>query len=161
MAEVIGLASGIATLVAATCTSCQTLSNAIDGIKNAPKHAAIIGNDLKDFYRVLGTLQALLDDEESAAGVVQSATSENLSRVLESSMSIFADINGLIGDFSSRGSSTEVKLWRRVRWTFKEKEVGELRRNLTAHKITLNLAISVANLLVPVCPLSEVWLGLG
>lgn len=31
-------------------------------------------------------------------------------------------------------------------WTFKEKEVDTLRRDLTAHKLTLNMAISVANL---------------
>ena len=148
MAEVIGLASGIATLIAATYTSCQTLSNTIDGIKSAPKYVGVIGKDLQDFYRILGTLQALLDDGESTAGIVQSATSENLSRVLENSISIFADINKIVSDFSSHGSSTEVKLWRRIRWTFKDKEVGELRRNLTAHKITLNLAISVANLSV-------------
>ncbi len=46
MAEVVRLASGIVTLLATAYKSCQALQGAIDGIRNAPGHVGITGNDL-------------------------------------------------------------------------------------------------------------------
>lgn len=148
LAEFIGLVSGSVTLVATAYRSCQALLGALDGTKNAPKHVHTIRNDLNDFYQVLGTLQAM-HDHESTAGIVQSATSENLSEVLENSLLFLKSISNVINGISYYGFSMKGKLWRRLRKAFKEKEVEELRRILTAHKITLNLVISIANLSVP------------
>ena len=60
MAEAIGVASAIITLVSTAYATCRKLHSNFDGMINAPKHIRIISSDLQDFYLVLGTLQALL-----------------------------------------------------------------------------------------------------
>lgn len=105
-----------------------------------------ISGHLHDFYLVLGTIQAILDDDDSAKGILQPATSETLQKVLKSSLAVFADISALIKPYSHQVNKVDASKWGRLKWTFKEKDVEDLRRTLLAHKMTLNMAIAVANL---------------
>ena len=104
--------------------------------------------DLEDFYLVLGTIQAILDDKDSAQGILQPMTSENLVGVLKNSMVVFSDISAIVKSYTTQGNSVDSSRWQRLKWTFKEKDVEDLRKTLLAHKMTLNMAISVANLSV-------------
>ena len=145
MAEVIGLTSAILSLVTTAYSSCQTLYSTFDGVRNAPKHIAVISNDLEDFYLVLGTIQALLDDEEFSAGIVQYAQSQNLCKVLEDCVAVFKNLETIISEYQAHSKDPAIRTWQRLKWTFKESEIKNLRRNLSGCKATLNLAISTAN----------------
>ena len=147
-------------LMAAASTSCQNLANTINGIKNPSRHVRVIGSDLKGLHDLLSELQALLEDEESTAGVVQSATSESLSKVLENVMLLCSDINSVVNDFTFYGFLIQVNLWRRVKWMWKDREFLGLRLSLIAHETTLNLGISGAELSVVVMRAVLLRLGL-
>ena len=145
MAEAVGLASAIVSLVSTAYSSCQKLYNTFDGLRNAPKHIATISNDLEDFYLVLGTIQELLNDEEFSASVVQYAQSENLCGVLSHCLTIFEDLNVIISEYQGHSKDLKTGSWQRLKWTFKRSKVDDLRNNLMGCKATLNMAISVAN----------------
>lgn len=150
MAEAIGAAASVITLVTTVYQSCKTLHDTLGAIRNAPRHIYYILSDLEDFYRVLGTIQAILDDEDSAQGILQPPSSHNLTKVLKNSLVVFSDISALLKSYSKQGNAVNASTWQRMEWTFKEKDVEDLRKTLLAHKMTLNMAISVANLSVGV-----------
>lgn len=145
MADAVGLASAIVSLVTTAYSSCQKLYTTFDGVRNAPKHIATISNDLEDFYLVLGTFQALLDDEEFSTGIVQHAQSGNLCNVLKDCLLVFKEFNTIISEYQAQNKNSAIGTWQRLKWKFKESEVKDLRRDLMGCKATLNVAISVAN----------------
>ena len=145
MADAIGLTAAILTLVTTAYSSCQKLYSTFDGIRDAPKHIAVITKDLEDFYLVLGTIQALLDDDEFSAGIVQYAQSKNLCKVLEDCISVFKDFEIIISEYQAHSKDPAFRTWQRLKWTFKESKIKDLRTNLSGCKATLNLAISIAN----------------
>ena len=63
MAEAIGLTASLITLVATAYTSCLTLHNTFQGIRDAPKQIQTVCRDLDVCYFVLESLQSLLNDE--------------------------------------------------------------------------------------------------
>ena len=82
MAEVIGIASGLLTLVNTTIRSCKTLYRFVNDFKEASAHMRMILSDLQDLENVLQTLEALLKDDDLAHGVISPASSLNLEDVL-------------------------------------------------------------------------------
>ena len=145
MAEAIGLSSAILSLVTTAYSSCQKLYSTFNKVRNAPKHIAAISKDLEDFYLVLGAIQSLLDDEEFSAGIVQYAQSKNLCKVLEDCILVFKDFETIISEYQAHSKDPAIRTWQRLKWTFKESEIKDLRRNLSDCKGTLNVAISTAN----------------
>ena len=107
-----------------------------------------MSSDLEDLYLILSTIQALLDDNDCAAGVLHPITSDSLQKVLENCLAVFVDVSNIINEYKAKCTLAEIGAWSRFKWTFKEKEVDSLRANLRANKLTLNMAISVANMLV-------------
>ena len=148
MAEAIGAASSVITLVITAYQSCKTLYDTLSAIRHAPTHIHHMSCDLEDFYLVLGTIQAILDDKDSAQGILQPMTSDNLVGVLKNSMVVFSDISAIVKSYTTQGNFVDSSRWQRLKWTFKEKDVEDLRKTLLAHKMTLNMAISAANLSV-------------
>ena len=151
MAEPISLAASLITVAITASELCQAVYQTLSTLREVPKQLRHIHSDLGDFYKVLGTLQALLEDEETMGGVVQPMTSINLQNVLNNSVTIFKELAALIKPFEEQGQggSTALTPWQRVKWVFGEKERLELRKMLIGNKITLNLAISIANVFVP------------
>ena len=146
VAEAVGLASSLSSLVATAYSSCQKLNSIFQGARNAPKHIKALSSDLEDFYLVLGTLQALLDDEELSPGVTAQATSLNLCNVLENCISVFKSIKIIASEYQIAQKRAELGIWQRLRWTFKEPEIDNFRKDLMGCKATFNMSISVANL---------------
>ena len=143
----IALASSIVTLVSAVGKSSQMLYNTIQAIKNAPKHISKISSDLQDFHHVLGILQALVSDDDDVAGVIRPESLANLEQVLKECLKIFQDMSRVVDDYVSHGSaSVGTSPWQRLKLTFKEKEIRNLIEESMSCKVTLNLAIAVANL---------------
>ena len=147
MAASAGLTAAIITFVKTAISSCQELYNVCKGVRNAPKHIATISSDLEHFYLVLGTIESLLDDEELSAGMVQQqqAQSVNLCKVLEDCMSVFKDFTTIIHEYQAHDKDSAPGAWQRLKWTFKEQEVKGLKKQLVDRKITLSLALNVAN----------------
>ena len=148
MADAIGLASGVLTLVTSAFTSCQTVYKLLKDFIDAPSHIRSLTKDLEDFFQILGTLQALLEDEETAPGVVRPTVTNNLQSVLDNCILVFNDLSVIVQEFKERWHTERTKDWIHLKWSFKHKSIEELSNTLAAHKITLNLAISVASLLV-------------
>ena len=148
-AEALGLASAVNTLVATAYSSCQKVDSIFEGARNAPKHIKALSSDLEDFYLVLGTLQALLDDEDFSPGVIRQAISLNLCKALENCIAIFKNIRIVASEYQIHHKRSEPGTWQRLKWTFKESEISSFRRDLMGCKSTLNMSISLANLLAP------------
>ena len=146
MAEAIGLTASLITLVATAYSSCKTLHDLSSGICNAPRHIRALSQDLDDYYLVLGTLQSLLSDQDYHFTASHASTSKDLAMVLENSLAVFKDLNTILGTYKKRGSLASVGKRACWRWHFEEKEIEARRRSLNAHKLTMNTAISVANL---------------
>ena len=146
MAEAVGLAASVMTLVSVAYKSCKSLIDTITRLDDAPKHVHAIANDLEDFYHLLGTLQAVLDEEDSAAGIIEPAMSGHLSQALKHCLEVLKTTNLIIAEYDDRDRSiVGLHLWKRVKWTFKEKEIDDVRKELAQCKMTLNMAVSVAN----------------
>ncbi|KAL6716718.1 hypothetical protein ACLMJK_006286 [Lecanora helva] len=145
MAEATGAASGILALLATAYKSCKELHKVLRGMKNTPRHLHTLSKDLEDFYLVLGSIQAIIDDGQSEWGMLDSAASNSLDAVLRSSIEIFSDINTTLKPCTIKGQSMGLSAWKRLKWSFKEKEIERVRMRLLDNKMTLNMAVSVAN----------------
>ena len=72
--------------------------------------------------------------------------SGQLSQVLRHCVGIFKTTSIILAEYDDRSkSSASPHFWKRMKWTFKEKEIEEARKELVQCKLTLNMAISVAN----------------
>jgi hypothetical protein len=81
-----------------------------------------------------------------SGGVLQAAARTNIDNVLENSIAIFLRINSVLNQFKACGNVVDVTTWRKIKYSFKVVEVEALRSELGAHKLTLNMAISLINL---------------
>lgn len=86
--KAVDLASALAFLVATAYSFCPKVDSAFKGAQNAPKHIKAFSRDVEEFYLVLGTLQALLDDENSSPGIIRQATSLNIFKMLDNCVAI-------------------------------------------------------------------------
>jgi len=146
MVEPLSTAATVVALVGRALVLSQQVYSKANDISNAPKHIKAISQDLEDFYTILGTLKGYLDDDDLSSGVLHNATSENLEAVLRNSINIFMEISQVLVMYKARGGFGNISRWRRIKFSFMKDEVEGLRNNLAAHKMTLNMAISVANL---------------
>jgi Fungal N-terminal domain of STAND proteins len=146
MVEPLSTAAAVVALVGRALVLSQQVYSKANDILNAPKHIKAISIDLEDFYTILGTLKGYLDDDDLSSGVLHHATSENLESVLKNSINIFKDISRVLALYNARGGSGNISQWRKIKFSFMKDEVEALRNSLAAYKMTLNMAISVANL---------------
>ena len=146
MAEPLSIVSVVAQILSTCISLCQSTAQLVDQIQYAPQHIAAIATDLRAFYGILGNLQGYLNDEETRRGVLHPTTSGDIWTVLENCVTIFRQFHAIVHGYLTAFHSPEVRQWNRVKWTWKEKEVLQLRDQLGAHKITLNVAIAAANL---------------
>ncbi|KAF4441586.1 hypothetical protein F53441_11990 [Fusarium austroafricanum] len=147
MAEAVGLAASLIGLLTTAYKLSRTIYGAVDSISSAPVHIKAVSSDTKAMFSVLGTLSSYLDDEDNAMGVLHRVVAADLGEVLTNSISVLKELHILVGEFikcESRGQN--VGKWNSLRLHFKETEVKQWREQLVAHKITLSVAISMANL---------------
>lgn len=145
MAEAIALTASLLTLAATASAICHTLQQGLTALEEMPRTLRFISSDLEDYYKVLGTLQALLGDDETATGVVQPVTSVNIQSVLNNAVGIFKESSVLVHQLDEEGRSAGLSAWQRFKWIFRWREILELREMLIGNKITLSVAISIAN----------------
>jgi len=146
MVEPLSTAATVLALVGRALVLSQQVYSKANGISNAPKHIKAISVDLEDFYTILGTLKGYLEDDDFSSGVLHGAAAENLESVLRNSINIFMEISRVLALYKARGGYGNISQWRKIKFSFMKDDVDALRNHLAAHKMTLNMAISVANL---------------
>lgn len=149
MAEPLSLAVNIITLLTTAYTVSKQVYSTLEQISSAPKHMKAMASDLEDFYSILGSQKGYLEDAEMSTGVLQAAEKVNIIGVIENSLEIFTKISILVNSYNSRGRRGgigDMGNWRKIKYSFKLAETEALRRQLAAHKMTLNMAISLVNL---------------
>ena len=147
MPEPISIASGVSALVTNGIKLCLGISAAIDNLKSAPKHVRVIATDLRSLYSILGTIQTYLDDEDLTKGLYNTSKSacDNLQQILSNVVDILRTFETVINGYIKLGQASRLAGWNRTQWLWKEKEVERLRNHLSDHKMTLNIAIAMAN----------------
>ncbi|KAM0611073.1 hypothetical protein ACHAP1_001551 [Verticillium nonalfalfae] len=152
MAEPIGAISGVAGLIIFATNLSVGISRRIDAVRGLPRTLQALSADLKGFVSVLGTLQGYLDHEDTRQGVLHPGTVDELSDVLEDCIQVFTELSQQLNkDLNGSGeASADAKMstWRRLRLSFRDKDFEELRAKLAARKLTLTVAVSVANLAI-------------
>lgn len=139
------LAASIGTLISIAYKLAKSIYVTIDDTKDAPEYLKSVGRDLKAFYSILGSLYSYLSDEDTAVGVLHPANSD-LKDVLSECVRLFQDIQTITSEFITDKATGKLSRWYLVKWPWKEKEVKRLRDHLSVAKVTLNVAISTANL---------------
>ena len=142
MAEPLGLATAIGTLISYGYKLTKTTYEAIDSFKTAPKHLRAISRDLKALYSVLGPLYGYLSEDDTATGVLHRSISLELKEVLANCVDIFKELATIVNEYSRDEIVGNVAKWHSALWPWKEKEVTRWREHLSANKITLNIAIA-------------------
>ena len=104
----------------------------------------MLSSDVQDLYNVLGALELLID-EEMRPGVLLPTSIVNLERVVRNCNSVFAEIKTRLQEFQEEWRHGQCKDWEKLKWTFRKHVWEELRKRLTEQKLSLSLAISVAN----------------
>ncbi|KAG7102580.1 hypothetical protein HYQ45_014458 [Verticillium longisporum] len=149
MAEPIGAISGVAGLIVFATNLSVGISRRIDAVRGLPRTLQALSADLKAFVSVLGTLQGYLDHEDTKQGVLHPGTVDELSDVLEDCIQVFTELNQQLNkDLHGSGDASvaaKMSTWRRLRLSFRDKDFEELRTKLAARKLTLTVAVSVAN----------------
>lgn len=79
-------------------------------------------------------------------GALHAAQKINLDRVLLNSLESFSNVSLLVSSFNARGGVGDIGNRRKKKYFFKIGETGDLRKELSEHKMTLNMALSLTNL---------------
>ncbi|KAI9690587.1 MAG: hypothetical protein M1822_009550 [Bathelium mastoideum] len=146
MAEPLGLATAIGSLISYAYKISKTTYEAIDGIRKAPKHLSFISDDLKVFYSNLGTLYGYLSEDDTATGVLHPAVSLELKDVLRNCIAIVEELKAFINEYTKDEATGSAAKWHYAQWPWKEKEVTRLREHFSTNKMTLSCVISSINL---------------
>jgi hypothetical protein len=139
------VASTIA-VVGCCCRVAKDLYTFVDHLASAPDHISSLSCELKGLYSVLRTMHRLLQDGDSAKGVLHSKnTQRDLEIVLGNCMRTMRELSIIMKSFLNKEGDVKKTLWKRFLFNFKSSEITTLRTNLLEQKITLNLAIGAAN----------------
>lgn len=122
----------------------------IDSIKGAPTAVNRLSQDLTALYTILGVLHSYFDGLDLQK---QSGQSKQVAQVaqlvdlpLKNCINAYADITLLIRPFIKPSGDARTSKWKGIKWNFKEKEVVALQTVLISYKVTLEIAVGVANL---------------
>jgi hypothetical protein len=145
MADPLSVTAGILAIVQVVLQGALQTKQFINGIQGAPRVVQSLSKDLDALYVILGVLRGHLDYAES------NATFANLipmlSAPLENCLSAFKNILKTIKPFVKISGEAKEGQWRRFKWTlFREKDVGVLQNVLNTCKMSLDVAVSVANM---------------
>lgn len=147
MADRVSIVTSVAHILSTGINVCHTTTHLIGQIRDAPAHISAVASDLEAFNAVLSTIQTYIGDEDIRSGILHSSTSDDIRDVLKNIVSIFQCFHGLISDFISADGPDSAGTWQSLRWTWKEKEISQLHDQLSAYKMTLEVAIAGAKLI--------------
>jgi hypothetical protein len=149
-ADPLAIATALTTLIEEAYTLAESLYGTVNSLNGAPTEIAEISTDTQDLVSILANLQSYLDDEENSARVTHRLVARNLADVLKNTISVLKELQLMVQDAINGNVGAEMTdILKALEWNFREGKVQQWRQQLYAHKMTLNLAISMANLFVP------------
>lgn len=108
---------------------------------NVLKDIQAIARDLEEFKSKLGTLKQHLENRALSAGKT------SLDCVLESPLIACDQLNEFIGTFKARGGVGDIpRIWRKIKYSFGGADTKAFINEIAAHRLSLNVAISLVNL---------------
>jgi hypothetical protein len=141
MAEV-GIASGIAGLLAFGAKLAMSLYEVTDTVASARGEISSIGRDISLFCTVLKRVPDALDKPQAAR--FSTTALLTISEVTDRCLEIFTEIDGTLKKSKSRGDGdgeSSIKVVGRVKWAFRRPRVLLLLGTLNSMKITLLLML--------------------
>lgn len=123
MADPVSLVASLVALLSTGIKLSKAIHQAIDSIKNSPKHIKSISTDLKGLYHVLGILYGAMSSADTRGGVLHPAVSESLETTLINTIEVFKELQVLVNSFIEADNKADVNKWAGTRYLWKAEEV--------------------------------------
>jgi hypothetical protein len=120
----------------------------IDGIQGAPRAVSALSRDLQALQNVLETLSTLVNHVHLNGGTARTNFIPLLKPPVENCTTALESILLAVKPYTKPTGEPKKTKWRGFVWTFREAEVLTLQKTLMDYKMSLDIAISVANLYV-------------
>jgi hypothetical protein len=153
MADPFGIAAGVLGIAISTLHVARKLKELIDGIQGAPEAVKALSKDLHALQGVLEALNSLLGDSRFTEARLCAEAMPALEPHLQNCTTTLDSIFVAIARHTKPSGDPKKSKWSGFIWAFREKEILTLQNRLTTYKMSLDLAISVANLYVLFVPL--------
>jgi hypothetical protein len=154
MVDPFGITAGVIGVALSALHSARRLKELIDGIQGAPEAVRALSEDLYALQDVLKSLNTLLQDARFTGrrgrAEAMPALEPHLKNCADTLDSMFLAI---ARHTKSSGDPSKSK-WSSFVWYFREKELLTLQNRLKTYKMSLDLAVSIANLYV-LCSLAH------
>ena len=133
--------------------SARRVKDFVGGIQGAPRAISALSKDLTALADVLETLNTLVNHVHLSGGAAHTDFIPLLKPPLENCTTALDSIFLTIKPYTKPSGQPKKSKWRGFVWTFRETEVLTLQKTLMDYKMSLDIALAVANLYV------EYWLG--
>jgi chromosome segregation ATPase len=140
MGEVIGVSSGIVTLLSLTIESSTVLYRTIKSLQNKEKTVRELRGELHDLVEVLRTLQGSIGNVD--------VDIEALQAPLQRCRDACEDFKKLVNKYTEHSTDerTSVRDWFKLRYI--GEDISGFKNSLACHKSTITIALAYANLCV-------------
>lgn len=145
MAEPLSIATGVTSLVFTTFKLARSTKDFLDSIAGAPTTIKTIWSDVDALSLVLHELQTLLEEPQTARMLAYSRMVDILPGPLDNFTDCLNRLKNAVAKYV-QPSGVARRNWRRVTWTFREKEFADLQQRLGNCKESLMLGISMLTL---------------
>src|SRR5271170_2943417 len=142
------ITTGVVGAAAVALHSARHVNNFIDGIQGAPRAVSALSKDLQALKNVLETLNTLVNQVHLSGGTARTDFIPLLKPPLENCTTALESILLAVKPYTKPSGESKKSRWRGFVWTFREREVLMLQKTLMDYKMSLDIAISVANLYV-------------
>jgi hypothetical protein len=128
--------SGISGICSITVQLIYKLSNFVDEVKTAPAEVQALSNELAAFYSWLGQMKLLL--ESPRVHELPNDWTDKFSTLMKNCSETLAQLEDIVKRASkiiTERRTTQV--WKSVKYTFKDKQVAELRKRIASYNAIL------------------------
>ncbi len=146
MTDPVSLTFGVIGTAGVALHSARRTKEFIDGIRGAPRSVNVLSNDLRSLENVLETLEGLLKNRDIVDGGGPAQVIPLLRAPLDNCISTLEELRIKVKPFTKPSGDAKTSKWRGFTWTFREKDITDVRTVLMSYKSSLDIAVSVANL---------------
>lgn len=139
----LSISASAISFVAFALHSARRVKEFIDSIQGAPRAVKAISDDVHALCDVLERFAVTVNKTPTSA---QASLVDPLRKPLENCENALENLSIRIKPFTKPTGDGKSSKWRNITWTFREKDINNLRNELMAYKTSLDLALSIANL---------------
>lgn len=140
----LSISAGVVGLAGFTVHSLRKTKEFIDSIQGAPRAVNALSSDIDALHQIVEKLTTNVDEAESDE--TRYRTLVPLEKPLQNLTDVIESLTTLIRPYTKPTSHAGRFKWRRISWSFKEKEIAGLQIRLISCKATLELALSFIHL---------------